>query len=338
MDLRCRKFLALVLLFGPAACAFPAMQPVAPLKVAAAALNQGNFDCGAERSPLQFRGGIVLSSGDPHFGGLSSLRWSKGWLHSLSDQDGTWYRVRPYEVKGRLAGIRAAQTTHLLDEAGRPLQGKREADAEAIEFPSDDVALVALERDDRVLRYKRHKGMPFGVPQRESGFEDWLSRQPDNLGVEAMAGDADRTLLVSEGLTTADGSASALLIQPGLGAGRSTERRIREIGLPVHGEARPSDLVQLDRDDFILLRRSWTKETGFFVMMEQLQLQPDAGKDGASLRCLAQFRRPGVSDNFEGVAVRRDGAHIYLYVVSDDNFSSDQQTILLKFELPGKGR
>ncbi|MBT3627577.1 MAG: esterase-like activity of phytase family protein, partial [Rhodospirillaceae bacterium] len=43
---------------------------------------------------------------------------------------------------------------------------------------------------------------------------------------------------------------------------------------------------------------------------------------------------PLTVDNMEGIAVRRDGAgHTLVYLVSDDNFSVLQRTLLLMFEL-----
>jgi hypothetical protein len=35
----------------------------------------------------------------------------------------------------------------------------------------------------------------------------------------------------------------------------------------------------------------------------------------------------------EGVAIRREAGRIFVYLVSDDNFSKVQRTLLLKFEL-----
>ena len=38
-------------------------------------------------------------------------------------------------------------------------------------------------------------------------------------------------------------------------------------------------------------------------------------------------------DNFEGLAVREQYGRTYLYIVSDNNFSDDQRTLLMKFEV-----
>ena len=50
---------------------------------------------------------------------------------------------------------------------------------------------------------------------------------------------------------------------------------------------------------------------------------------------LATLERPLTVDNFEGLACRPGaGAETLLYLVSDDNFSQDQRTLLLMFSLP----
>ena len=53
--------------------------------------------------------------------------------------------------------------------------------------------------------------------------------------------------------------------------------------------------------------------------------------DGAS-QDIATFRAPLSGDNFEGLAVRQEGEKTFLYIVSDDNFSASQRTLLMKFE------
>ena len=49
---------------------------------------------------------------------------------------------------------------------------------------------------------------------------------------------------------------------------------------------------------------------------------------------LAEWSPPLTSDNFEGIAVRRnDSGETLIYIVSDDNFSPLQRTLLLMFAL-----
>jgi hypothetical protein len=287
---------------------------------------------------LRYRGGLVLHSRFAHFGGLSSLRWLGDSLLSVSDEGGYAYNIRPIETGGRLVGIGKVSTTRLLGVDGAPLTGKSETDAESTEVLRDRAgrpqwASIGFERHDRVLIYRLRTGLPIGRPHPLLAARDWFARQPDNLGVEAMAGNKHLTLMISEGLKTADGAASALLFRPGLD-GRAAAVPPAEIGVPAPGELRPCELAMLDDTHFLLVRRSWSGTKGFEVELDKLTIEhPDSGLPKVRSDRLASFVPPILTDNYEGAAIRREGGRTYLYLVSDDNFDSHQRTLLLKFEL-----
>jgi hypothetical protein len=50
-------------------------------------------------------------------------------------------------------------------------------------------------------------------------------------------------------------------------------------------------------------------------------------------RLLARWQSPVLLDNMEGLALRREGDRVFVYLVSDDNLNSLQQTLLMKFEI-----
>ena len=52
-------------------------------------------------------------------------------------------------------------------------------------------------------------------------------------------------------------------------------------------------------------------------------------------RDVVTLRPPLTVDNFEGLAVREAAGRTFLYIVSDDNFSGDQRTLLMKFVVEG---
>jgi hypothetical protein len=326
-----------------AGCGAARLSGGTPVAVQAVPARFGSAGPSPMASGIRLLGALELSSPDKHFGGLSSLRWKDGWLHALSDENGTWYALRPRERGDKLVGIAQARTTRLLDSHGRPLQGKIESDAEAIDFvqaPCKEAScrsgaiLVALERDHRVLRYAVAGGLPAGRPERLGGMDAWLARQPDNEGIEAMAGDDQGTLLVSEGMRAPDGNAAALVVRPQLGASGDVAGHVLEIAVPAPGAMRPCDLVALGRGRFLLLRRSWSEAAGFAVMLEELRLDGWPNATVTSTRELIRLAPPFVSENFEGVAVRRKSGRTFVYVVADDNFEVSQRTLLLKFEIP----
>jgi len=53
-------------------------------------------------------------------------------------------------------------------------------------------------------------------------------------------------------------------------------------------------------------------------------------------REIARLETPLVHDNIEGVAVTREGGRTTIWLVSDDNQSMMQRTLLLKFRLEGR--
>lgn len=328
-----------------AGCGASRLSGGTPVAVQAVPARFGSAGPSSMASGIRLLGALELSSPDKHFGGLSSLRWKDGWLHALSDENGTWYALRPRERGDKLVGIAQVRTTRLLDSEGRPLAGKVESDAEAIDFvqaPCKEAScgsgavLVALERDHRVLRYAIAGGLPAGRPARLCGMDAWLARQPANEGVEAMAGDDRGTLLVSEGLRTPDGSAAALLVSPALGTIKQGPPHVLQIAVPAPAEMRPCDLVALGGGKFLLLRRSWSEAAGFAVTVEELRLDGWPNAASAKVRELIRLAPPFVSENFEGVAVREKTGQTFVYIVADDNFEASQRTLLLKFEIPAQ--
>ncbi|WP_343615169.1 esterase-like activity of phytase family protein [Novosphingobium sp.] len=283
---------------------------------------------------LRFLGGVALRSSDPHFGGLSALRWYRGRLLAMSDEGAAFYAMQPRERHGRLIGMGAVSRTFLRGPDGKVLTGKQETDTESMEVNllhgrrGDASISFGFERHDRIWTYRLREGLPVGKPVPMTTAPGWFARQPDNLGVEAMAGNRQVSLLISEGLKTLDGQASALLFRPGI-AGRVHPADPVEIGIPAPGARRPSELAMIDPHHFLMLRRSWSEAEGFQVELDALDLNADR----ASIHRLAEFKPPIVTDNFEGMAVRKEGGRVVLYIIADDNFEKKQRTLLLKFRL-----
>jgi hypothetical protein len=76
-----------------------------------------------------------------------------------------------------------------------------------------------------------------------------------------------------------------------------------------------------------VLFRSYSRADGSGAAI--MALSPD----GRSYREITTIRPPLTIDNFEGLAVREEDGRTLLYIVSDDNFSPGQRTLLLKFEV-----
>jgi hypothetical protein len=65
-------------------------------------------------------------------------------------------------------------------------------------------------------------------------------------------------------------------------------------------------------------------------------LNPDSiGRDRVlSADVIASLAAPLLVDNMEGIAVTSDGDSMFLWLISDNNFTLLQRTILMKFRLP----
>jgi hypothetical protein len=152
---------------------------------------------------------------------------------------------------------------------------------------------------------------------------------PLNGGGESLAvlGDG-RLIWIAENAATADGALTALLVAP---AGLT--RRIM-IGA-VDGFA-PTDAVALDETHLLVLHRRFTgAETAAAISIVDLALVL-AGGSAAPGRLLARWGRDGKwpVDNMEGIAlVRRKTGPPIVYLVSDDNFSAAQRTLLLQLDI-----
>ncbi|SFS05516.1 esterase-like activity of phytase family protein [Sphingomonas jatrophae] len=289
---------------------------------------------------LRWRGGLVLTSADKRFGGLSGMRWDAGRLVLVSDEGDAW-SIQPREAHGRLIGVGDARVRRLNGADGRPLPRIKElSDAESIELVSDPAcrgtcpathAIVSLETDSSLWRYRMIGGLPGGIPEALTEGAAWRARQSrTNGGVEAHAAGPGFRLMVSEEMREADGGASALLV---------TEAGEQRLSLRLGGVFVPTDLVLLDASAhrFLLLQRNYAKGRGTWTRTARFALA--RGGDGhwsvGPVETLATSGPPFTSDNMEGLAIRREGRRTMLYMISDDNFSKTQRTLLMKWELVG---
>ena len=312
MILRC--VLGLSCLLAAAACADDD-NGGADLDFSAVALNPAD-PAQAEIGRLRYLGGLHLSSRDSRFGGLSGLRWQDGRLIAIGD-NGHFVSLEPEEPDGRLIGVRAVKSGALLGLEGESLGGKAEADAEALTLDANGDWLVGFERLHRVWRYETP-----GAAARVTGIdpETIFGALADNNGVEAMAGPADRLFLcaerASEGapncFTFEDGAATAINV-------KAPAPLDRMGGKPTDADAGADGAVYL-------LFRSYNPADGSAAAI--VSIAPDGAAE-----TIAVLMAPLSVDNFEGLAVREEDDRLFFYLVSDDNFSARQRTLLLKFEL-----
>lgn len=290
---------------------------------------------------LRFLGGLQLQSADPRFGGLSGLRWHNGRLYAVSDA-GDWFVIGVRETGDQLTGVGPVRSARLTEPDGTPTGGKTRGDAEALNLnfgacatESCDPASVsiAFERDHRIWTYALKDSMPVGPPRTMALPADWLKQLPDNGGMEAVAGIDGLWLIVPESLRSASGAARALVFHNGLSSDAAASQR-QEVEVPVAEAFSPTDADYLDGREFLLLFRRYSPLRGLAARIEQVKVTsgPD-GRPHVETRFVAALQPPLNVDNMEGLAVRHEGDRVFVYLVSDDNFSGLQRTLLMKFEL-----
>jgi hypothetical protein len=297
-------------------------------------LNFDHLDSSRRRfGALEFRGGVALTSRFGEFGGISSIRMQPDGSAFIAATDrGWWLRGRiTYDGK-RPTGIAIPEMAAMLGPDGRTLKARGWYDTESI-AQDGGFLYVGIERVNRILRFDYGRdgllarGQPIEVPAR-------MRTLPNNKGLEALEfvprgqplggaliGIAERSL-------DREGNNQGFLIggpRPGLFAlKRSDDFDI-------------SDSALLPAGDMLVLERKFSWTTGLFIQMRRIaqgDLRPGALVNGPVL-FEADLRQS--IDNMEGVSVHRgpDG-EIVVTMISDDNFSPLQRTVLLQFTLIGE--
>jgi hypothetical protein len=269
-----------------------------------------------------------LRSKDRRFGGLSGLTFgADGLLYAISDR-GYWLSARPrFDAGGRLLDLGEWQIAPLLTPAKIPVQRFRKflSDAEALAQAPDGSFIVAFEQDHRLWRYGASREA-FSVPPVSIPIPIEMSEAPSNGGLEAVSVLPDgRILVIAEELTNSDGSLKGWIIN---------NRRFTKISyLPADGFT-ASDCAALKNGDVIVLERRWSLLTGFgarLTLLKHKDIRPGAILKGEEL---IRLDPPLNIDNFEGLAAQETAGGLRLLIVSDDNYSRFQRTLLLQFVLP----
>jgi len=282
-------------------------------------------------SLLDYRGGLSLWSSDPRFGGLSALLVSADGRRLLAASDrGMWFSAELlYDAAGDLGGVASARLAPISGPDGKPLAG-RYRDAEALARTADGTVFLAFEQHHRILRFAADRldahdlaaEIPILVPAPAE-----LAEFSGNSAMEGLAALADGALLIlTEGLDNDRLAKPAWILREGLAEERLAYRRAVNF--------RPTGAARLAGGDILALERRYTIIGGVAALLRRIpkeSLHAGAILDGPEVARLAP---PLAVDNMEGIAVRQNNAgRTLIYLVSDDNFSALQRTLLLMFEL-----
>jgi hypothetical protein len=278
---------------------------------------------------LEYRSGLVLTSRFPGFGGLSGWRLDpKGQRFIALSDKGSWFTGRIVYSGREMTGLDDVEAAPMLGADGRPITARGWYDSESIALDGS-LVYVGLERVNQVLRFDFSKGFTRSrgevVP-----LPPAAKKLPNNKGLEALVMVpkglplADTLIALSERGLDANGNLIAFLVG-GPSPGQFSVRRTDEFDI--------SDAVLLGGDLLILERKlSWLSGVGIRIRRIPLRsVAPGALVDGPSV-FLADLGQE--IDNMEGIDAHVTGeGDTVLTMVSDDNFSMLQRTLLLQFTL-----
>jgi len=284
---------------------------------------------------LIYRGGLVLNSGDSAFGGWSDLAVSEDGSEMLSISDrGHWLRARlTYDANGDLAAAGAAEIAPMLDMQGRPMHGK-EGDAEGLALEHEHnlhgVVAVSFERNVRVWRYDLSQGFqarPVNVP-----IGNWVKLLHNNQQLEAITLIRPDTLLAFAETKVNPGDDILAAMEAYPGDGKTAMTRLMSVA--PHDPFAITSAANAPDGGIYLLERRYSLVGGLGMELRHIpasEIHEGARLNGEILANLS-FQDANI-DNMEGIAVRRGPkGETLLYMISDDNYSPLQRTLLLMFE------
>ncbi|MBK9003939.1 MAG: esterase-like activity of phytase family protein [Sphingomonadales bacterium] len=276
---------------------------------------------------LTFLNAWELRSDNSDFGGISALAVTgKNRFLAVSDA-------------GTLIGFTLGQSNRMEDSFIAALPGAfgkdadyRDRDSEGMTYdPASGRIWVSYEARHAIRRFSPSLGRIDGT-KRLTFTKGWKA----NGGVEAITQLRDgRFMLFSETHQRPDGSNSAFLysgdpVEPG--------SRATPFGYRAPEGYRPTDATVLPDGRVLMLNRRVGLPNGFsakLTMFDPAEIESDGV---IAPRTIATLASPLLVDNMEGLATTVDQDRIIVWMISDDNFTALQRTILMKFalDLPNK--
>jgi len=266
-----------------------------------------------------YAGGLWLKSPDTTLlGGQSDLKVSvSGDLVSETDEGSLLRAHVVLDSRGRLAGLDQATIQKLTGLDGEALKGKRQSDAEGVMlWPNGDLS-VSFERNHRIWTYPASGDTPRPLPIPKVAM-------PSNEGMEGLAlapsqGSDAYWVGVEAGSIWLCHAASGCRQWPGLMS-------------PPPGY-RLTALYETPGGDLIVLHHNYDPLSRVSRVLVSILALPGNPRAIAQIKDQLLLQPPMTVDNFEGVAaLPRPGGGLRLYLISDDNFSDRQRTLLLAFD------
>lgn len=257
-----------------------------------------------------------LESPEPNFGGLSGLAVaSANNLLAVTDQ-GAFVSISLQDGVPTGSG----SIGYMRGQDGQPLSGKGTSDSEGLHIV-DGLALVSFERDHRISAFDLSG---CGVAAREVMLTRVPTSRNANQGLEALTLRSDVLLAgwekTSRGLATLERFDT------------DTGLNIGELELKAPDGLNLTGLDQIGDRSFAVFR-AYSPIKGNTI---EVRRYDDISGEG---EMIVRLQRPLPVDNFEGIAaIQMDEGTLRIYIVSDDNFSASQRTLLMAFDITSDAR
>jgi len=280
---------------------------------------------------LEWRGGAIVTSDSPDFGGFSGLTVEAGGetLVAVSDA-GQWMRARLVYRNGLLNGLADVRLEWIQGAPGERLKGKTQRDSEGLAMTADGDALIVFERRHRLARYDFSAR---GTAAR-ADYLDLPAEKADfspNKGLEAVGqfgtdtSFAGAILVIAERYLDDRGNHSGWLL--------FADRKER-ITIERSAEFDITDLAILPDGGVVLLERRFSLLFGPAIRLRLIALQELTSGAPVKGRILLTAKDDKTLDNMEGLSIHTGSSgETLLTLISDNNFRGFQRTIIMQFAL-----
>jgi len=280
---------------------------------------------------LTFLGGLELTSKDENFGGFSGLRIEpeSSRLYAVSDAGHWLTAILTRDEEGRLSGVSQTDLSCVCRANGKPYGSKHWSDAEALEI-NGNRAFIAFERLNRINGYDLTSEHRLGPPaQITRSFKSLNIDYADGLEALALAPassvHAGKFIAISEQSLNSDGNNRAFI---------ADQTALDEFAIKRTDDFSPTDAAFLPDGDLVIMERRIGLSVGVAIRIRRLaaaDIRPGATLEGETLMQAGLTSR---IDNMEGITAWRDetGA-TRIMILSDDNYTRLQRTLLLEFRM-----
>ena len=282
-------------------------------------------DAQTQFGKLKFLGGLILKSKHDDFGGISAIRFLED-TNFIAVTDKARVITGSLEREGNQpVKIKDEKITRIKSAKGKTITGAEDKDSESVEILENQF-LIGYERNDRLMRFNLKGRTLIADGKYNIDFEPFDF--PDNKGLEAIAFDktSNKLYAFTEYALNEDGDHRGFIVSEG--------KIEREIAVREKNGFSLTDAAILPDGDLLMLERYYNPFTGPFMRLRRIKKAILETSDILDGEVIATFDNTYEIDNMEGLAISEmeDGA-TRLTVVSDDNFSKNQRTLLLEFKL-----